>query len=52
MAFALAIPPLTVKNRPCGLIWAYALNRKNMVVAISGRAELLELLSTVLKTPS
>ena len=30
--FALAIPPLTVKNRPCALIWACALNRKNTVV--------------------
>ena len=31
MTFALAIPPLTVKNRGCALIWACALNRKNMV---------------------
>ena len=30
--FALVIPPLTLKNRPCALIWACALNRKNTVV--------------------
>ena len=28
---ALAIPHLTVKNRPCALIWACPLNRKNRV---------------------
>ena len=31
MTFVLAIPPLTMKNRPCELIWACALNRKNTV---------------------
>ena len=32
VTFALVIHPLTVKNRPCALIWACALNRKNTVV--------------------
>ena len=32
MTFALAIHPLTMKNRPCVLIWACALNRKNTVL--------------------
>ena len=32
--FALAIPTLTVKNRPCALIWACAHNRKNTVFLI------------------
>ena len=27
----LVIPPLTMKNRPCALIWTCALNRKNTV---------------------
>ena len=31
MTVALAIPPLTMKNRPCALIRACALNQKNMV---------------------
>ena len=31
MTFALVIPPLTVKNRPCALILACALYRKNTV---------------------
>ena len=31
MTFVLAIPPLTVNNRPCALNWACALNRKNTV---------------------
>ena len=31
MTVALAIPPLTVKNSPCALIRACALNRKNTV---------------------
>ena len=31
---ALVIHPLTAKNRPCELIWACALNRKNMVVLL------------------
>ena len=31
VTFALVIHPLTVKNRPCALIWACALNRKNTV---------------------
>ena len=31
LTFALVIHPLTVKNRPCALIWACALNRKNTV---------------------
>ena len=34
VTFALVIPPLTVKNRPCALIWACALNRKNMVLTV------------------
>ena len=29
VTFVLVIHPLTVKNRPCALIWACALNRKN-----------------------
>ena len=33
MTFALAIPSLTVNNRPCALIWACAVNQKNMVIA-------------------
>ena len=33
MTVALAIPPLTVKNMPCALIRACALNRTNMVCA-------------------
>ena len=32
MTVALAIPPLTVKNRPCALIRSCALNCKNMVL--------------------
>ena len=32
MIVALAIPPLTVKNRPCVLIRVCALNRKNTVI--------------------
>ena len=35
MTVALAIPPLTVKNRPCALIWACALNRKNTVFGLN-----------------
>ena len=31
MTVALAIPPLTLKNRPCALIRACALNQKNTV---------------------
>ena len=31
ITFALVIPPLTMKNRPCALIWACVLNRKNTV---------------------
>ena len=31
MTFALVIHPLTIKNRPCALIWACALNLKNTV---------------------
>ena len=31
LAFALVIHPLTVKNRPCALIWACAFNWKNTV---------------------
>ena len=31
VTFALVIQPLTVKNRPCALIWACALNRKSTV---------------------
>ena len=31
VTFALVIHPLTVENRPCALIWACALNRKNTV---------------------
>ena len=34
MTVALAIPPLIVKNRRFALIWACALNRKNMVVVL------------------
>ena len=32
VTFALVIHPLPVKNRPCALIWACALNRKNTVI--------------------
>ena len=35
MTVALAIPPLTMKNRPCALIQACALNWKNTVYQIS-----------------
>ena len=35
MTGALAIPPPTVKNRPCALIRACALNLKNTVFCIS-----------------
>ena len=34
VTFALVIHPLTVKNRPCALIWACALNWKNTVFVI------------------
>ena len=34
MTVALAIPPLTVKNRPRALIRACAFNRKNTVIII------------------
>ena len=34
VTFALVIHPLTVKNRPCALIWACALNRKKTVSGI------------------
>ena len=35
MTVSLAIPPLTVKNRPCVLIRTCALNQKNTVNVIS-----------------
>ena len=31
VTFALVIHPLTVKNKPCALIWACVLNRKKTV---------------------
>ena len=34
VTFLLVIHPLTVKNRPCALIWACALNRKNTVIKL------------------
>ena len=35
MTFALAVPPLTVKNRGCALIWVCALNRANTVFRLA-----------------
>ena len=34
MTFALAVPPVSVKNRGCALIWVCALNRANTVTEI------------------
>ena len=34
VTFVLVIPPLTMKNRACVLIWACALNWKNTVIEL------------------